>query len=150
MSVAIEQLKDELEGMELPGSFLEVSILESHAVDEVVRAGQHDSAIAHPIWCVIASLRGMGISVERLGDLAREESGDVLLFGDVEVVQELPLIVGSTISVTAGITKVDRRLTREGHALDSVIVVNRLLSDDGVTLGTVTCTYLFKRGAGSS
>ena len=149
MSISIHQLKGELEGVQLPGASLDVGPLESHAVDRAVRAAPLGAGSAHPIWFVIASLRGMGISVDELGEMAHQGQEDILLFGGVEILQESALTVGSNLRVTSEISQVERTTTRDGSALDSVVISNRLTSDGGAVLGTVTCTYLFKRGSGS-
>lgn len=149
MTTTFEELKRELEGLTLPGSPLTISPLESRAIDETARDPQTDSNLAHPIWFVIASLRGMGISVDQLCALARKESDDTLLFGGVEIVQERALEVGRTLNVSAEIVHVARRVTRDGANLDSLTVLNTVAARDGSLVGTVTCTYLFKRGRGA-
>ena len=147
MTASIELLKKELEGIKLPGSPLTISALESQVVDETARDPHNDTDLAHPIWFVIASLRGMGISVDELCALAHKGDNDTLLFGGVEVVQEQPLVVGRTLNVSSEIVDVERKSTREGGALDSLTIRNVIADSSGDLVGTVTCAYLFKRGA---
>ena len=131
--------------MKLPGSPLTISALESRVIDETARDPHNDSDLAHPIWFVIASLRGMGISVDELCVLAHKGDNDTLLFGGVEVVQEQPLLVGRTLTVSAEIVQVERKSTRDGGAMDSLTILNTVADSSGDLVGTVTCTYLFKR-----
>jgi hypothetical protein len=146
VTASIEKLKAALEGRRFPGGLIGVERHESLIADHALRAEDGDRELAHPIWFVIASMRGMGISVDDLCELAGKEAGDTLLYGTVEVVLERPLEVDRTYRTTAEVTGVDRRTTRDGATLDSV-VVRVGVRDDAETYGSVTSTYLFKRGS---
>jgi hypothetical protein len=141
----VEQLRADLLGKRLPGGSFHLERHESSIADHAVLATDGGDS-AHPIWFVIASLRGMGITVDELCGLCRQEDGDTLLFGGVEVWQELPLAVGGEYETEAEITAVDRRTTRSGYDLDAVTVRVRLCGESEVH-GEVTSVYLFKRGA---
>lgn len=141
----IERLRADLAGRTLPGGSVHISHHESRIADHALHAPDDDSEFAHPAWLVIASLRGMGISVEELCDLAAKAPEDTLLFGSAEVSQERPMKIGMTYRTTADIGAVDRRTTRDGATLDSVVVTVRMLDDRDRSCGSVTSTYLFKR-----
>ena len=64
MAPGIEELKAALEGRQLPGGSIGIERHESLIADYAPRADDGDRELAHPIWFVIASLRGMGISVD--------------------------------------------------------------------------------------
>lgn len=88
----------------------------------------------------------MGISVDELCALAQQGPDDVLLFGSCTVDQDRPMLVGGQYRTKARIGEVGSRTTRDGARLDSVEVLVAVVADDG-PVGTVTSTYLFKRGA---
>lgn len=143
--VDIDVLRDAISGRELPGGRIAVEPHEAAIGDVALRAEPDPGGLAHPIWFVIASLRGMGITVDELCLLAHQQAGDLLLFGTCEVVQDRPMLVGATYSTAAWIGDVDSRTTRDGSRLDSVEVVVTITDIEGPEMGRVTSTYLFKR-----
>lgn len=145
MTVSYHDLCAELGGRELPGGSIVIEPHESVIGDRALRATDDPGDQAHPLWYVIASLRGMGISVDDLCRLAHEGEGDTLLFGSCEVVQDVALTTGAAYMTTARIGEVGSRTTRDGSRLDSVEVVVEL-HHDGSRAGVVTSVYLFKRG----
>jgi endonuclease YncB( thermonuclease family) len=144
---AIDDLRAELAGRELPGGALCIERHESLIASHALRAPDQDESTVHPLWLVIASLRSMGITVTELCGLARAGAGDTLLFGGVAVTHDQPLVVGTTYRTQAAIGAVDRHQTRAGKVLDSVVVTVRIEDSEHQPHGTVTSTYLFMRGA---
>jgi hypothetical protein len=137
-----------LEGHVLPGGGIVIDRHESVILDRAVRAPDADRSgdHAHPIWFVVAALRGMGISVDELCALARKAPDDTLLFGGVTLHQHTPLVAGGTYRTSARIGSVARKTMRDGSTLDSVEVVVEIHSDlHHVLHGSVSSTYLFKR-----
>jgi hypothetical protein len=141
----LDELRATLEGRELPGASFRLEPYESAIGDHAVLAPDCDPDLPHPLWFIVASLRGMGITVDELCDLAAKTAGDILLYGAVEVTQDRPLRTDTNYRTTAQIGGVSRRTTRDGATLDSIVVTVRLQDDDGRQSGTVTNTYLFKR-----
>lgn len=146
MPPTLEALRDRLEDLRLPGGTIEIAPQESRIADHALRATDGDRELAHPIWFVFASLRGMGITVDELCDLAGKAPEDTLLYGTAEIAQDVPLRVGGHYSTTAQVTGVGRKASRDGSILDSVIVTVRVL-DGETACGNVTSAYLFKRGS---
>jgi hypothetical protein len=144
---AIDDLRAELAGRELPGGSLCIERHESVIADHALRAPDQDGTAVHPLWLVIASLRGMGITVTELCGLARAGTDDTLLFGGVTVTHEQPLEAGPTYRTQAAIDAVHRHETRAGKILDSVVITVRIQDSEHRPHGTVTSTYLFMRGA---
>jgi hypothetical protein len=145
---ALEDLRAALDGRALPGGTLRIDRHESLIADHALRAPDRDDDLAHPLWFVIASLRGMGITVDELGDLAKKRQTDTLLLGEVAVTHDHPLLVGAIYHTQAQVDQVDRHRTRAGRTLDRVVVTVRVEDDSGRCHGTVTSTYLFLREAG--
>jgi hypothetical protein len=143
----LETLEADLRGRLIPSAELTIEPRESIIADEALLAPDDEATVAHPIWFVIASLRGLGISVEELCDLAGKREADTLLYGRVEIVQAHPLAVGETYRTMVEVAGVGRKTTRDGRTLDMVDVVVRVLDMAGTEHGSVTSTYLFKRGA---
>lgn len=144
---AIEDLQALLDGRELPGGTLHIARHESLIADHALRAPDRDDDVAHPLWFVIASLRGMGISVTELCELAAMRAEDTLLLGEVTVTHDRPLRVGQTYRTTACIERVERHSTRQGGTLDSVSVTVRVRDRGELHCGAVTSAYLLLRGS---
>lgn len=147
MSIPVDELRSSLHGKSLPGGELLVDDYEA-AIAEHAWHGDPPAATdeAHPMWFIVASLRCMGISVAELCDMAKQESADTLLFGTCSVVQDRPLLVGSTYEASAVITDVTSRTAGDGSRLDSIEIAVSLRSSAGDVVGSVTSEYLFKRG----
>lgn len=148
--IDIAVLKQSLEGRELPGASITIEPYQSVLADYALEADADDSGDAHPLWGLVLSLRGMGITVVELCALAAQRPQDVLLFGNCEVIQHRPLRVGATIDVTASIESVSRKETRHGGHLDFVTVRTAFHDkDDSLAgpVGEVANGFIFKRGA---
>jgi len=144
MTISIDDLRAKLAGTALPGGELVLEEYESAIADAAFRAEDDAGGFAHPAWFIIASLRGMGISVDELCALAEQEPGDTLLFGNCEVEQFRPLTPGTRYRTYAEITDVGSRTTRDGSRLDH-LTVSVTVSHPAADAGRVTSVYLFKR-----
>lgn len=143
--ITLDTLREELAGRHLPGGGIDISDYENVIATRALRGVVGQREFAHPIWFIICSLRGMGITVDELCGLAHAGPGDTLLYGEVAVEQELPLRVGGSYRVEAAITDVGRSTMRDGTTLDKVTVRTELFGDS-TRYGAVSSTYLFKRG----
>ncbi|CAB4846926.1 unannotated protein [freshwater metagenome] len=135
----------QLAGRVLPGGSLRIAPYEVAIADDALESPHREGGRPHPIWLVIASLRGLGITVDELCELARKSPQDTLLIGDVEISHRAPLSSGTEYLTTARIGAVDRRETRDGGVLDTLVVIVDVLDDTRATMGQVTSTYLVKR-----
>jgi hypothetical protein len=136
-----------LEGRRLPGGSLTIEPHEATILDRVVAAPAEAGEVAHPVWFVIISLRCLGISIDELCALAAKGPADTLMVGEIELEPVAPLLVGRSYRTEVGIASVSRRSTRDGSILDTLGVRVEVRGPDG-PCGTVTSTYLFKRGGG--
>jgi len=147
MTATLERLKS-LAGTRLPGGELVIEPRENAILEHAVRAPDSDPELAHPIWFVVISLRCLGVSVDELCEMAGKTAQDTLLFGQCVVDQREPLVVGARYRADAKITTTGSRTTRDGSRLDNLDVRTDIATEDGKVAGSVTATYLFKRGAG--
>mgnify|MGYP005798778893 CR=1 FL=1 len=148
--VDIETLTAELDGKELPGATLNIDEYKSILADYALLADDDNGTEAHMLWFLVLSLRGMGISVDELCDLAAKRPQDTLLFGNCELKQNRPLRVGSTFTMTGKVGPVSRKTTRKGDVLDFVTVRTSVFEGEvpaGTPAGEVINGYIFKRGA---
>jgi hypothetical protein len=145
MSMRVEELSRELSDRKLPGGEIVVEMYESAILEQALRSTCHETEAAHPVWFVLASLRGMGISVDELCRLAHKGEDDLLLFGSCTIDQTRPMLVGGSYRTSARFAGVSSRETRDGARLDS-IEVRVDIADDAGHVGTVASEYLFKRG----
>lgn len=143
--VSLELLQRALAGKRLPGADLAILDYENAIATRALRGAVGEKEFAHPIWFIVCSLRGMGVSVNELCGLAHAGPHDTLLYGEVTIEQELPLRVGASYRAEAVISDVGRSTLRDGSTLDKVTVLVELFGDN-VRHGTVASTYLFKRG----
>ena len=146
MTVTLEYLRS-LEGKQLPGGELVIEPHEDAIMQHAVRASESDQKFAHPMWFVVISLRCLGISVTDLCDLAGKTEQDTLLFGQCAIEQATALRVGERYRAAATISAAGSRTTRDGARLDNLVVRTEIIGDDRIHAGTVTSTYLFKRGS---
>lgn len=143
--VSIDLLQQTLAGKRLPGAEVAIPGYENTIATRALRGEVNEQEFAHAIWFIVCSLRGMGVSVNELCDLAHAGPHDTLMYGEVTIEQELPLRVGGSYRVEAVITDVGRSTLRDGSTLDKVTIGVELFCD-GVRHGAVASTYLFKRG----
>lgn len=143
--VSLEYLQQTLAGKRLPGGEVAIHDYENAIAARALRSEVNDREHAHSIWFIVCSLRGMGVSVNELCDMAQAGPHDTLLYGEVSIEQDLPLRVGTSYRVSAVITDVGRSALRDGSTLDKVTVLTEVSHGD-VRHGAVVSTYLFKRG----
>lgn len=143
--VSLERLRQTLAGKRLPGDEIAIPDYENAIATRALRGELTDREHAHSIWFVVCALRGMGVSVNELCELAHAGPNDTLLYGAVSIEQDLPLRVDTSYRVDAVITDVGRSTLRDGSTLDKVTVLVEICLGD-VRHGTVSSTYLFKRG----
>lgn len=145
MSISVDELR-KLKGTPLPGGDLVIEAYENAILEHAVRSPQADAAYAHPLWFVVISLRCLGISVDELCDMAGKTDNDTLLFGNCAITQRSPLAVGGRYHAKPVVSGVGSRTTRDNARLDHLDIRMDIVTDAGDVSGTVTSTYLFKRG----
>lgn len=146
MTISIDEVRAAFGALSLQEGSIVVEPHEAAIGDDAFRAEDHGDGVAHPAWFVIASLRGMGFTVDDLCAAAGQEDGDVLLFGSCDIEQESPLQVGDTYLTRSSIGSIGSRSLSSGARLDHVDVVVEVSSpDDGNLKGRITSRYLFKR-----
>lgn len=148
--IELDTLRAELDGRELPGAELTVEGYESALADYALLAAPGDSTddAAHPLWLLILAMRGMGISVDELCELAGKGSDDTLLFGNCEIVQHRRVTVDRRYRMAAVVGPVKRKTSRGGGSLDFVPVrVTVHDAERGDEVGVVCNDFIFKRGA---
>ncbi|MGW5518792.1 hypothetical protein [Nocardia africana] len=119
---------------------------ENAILQHAVRTPGSYQKLAHPMWFVVISLRCLGISVAELCDLAGKTEQDTLLFGQCAIEQATALRIGERYRAAARISAAGSRTTRGGVRLDNLVVRTEIVAEDRNFAGSVTSTYLFKRG----
>lgn len=148
--IDVDMLSAALDGKELPGAIITIERYESALADYALLAPEADSSHAHPLWLLILALRGMGITVDELCELAGKRAQDTLLFGNCAMTQHRPMCVGNAFAVTATIESVARKETKRGGFLDFVTVRATIFDKDNPSdapAGEVVNGFIFKRGA---
>ena len=62
--IELEELRNELDGRELPGAELTIEAHESALADHALLAPVEETDHAHPLWLLVLALRCMGITVD--------------------------------------------------------------------------------------
>jgi hypothetical protein len=140
----VDELRARVVGHDLPGGVVTTPPHVAWIGDSAMRA-PHDPAALGIIWFLIAGLRGMGISIEDLVALAEGSLADGVLFGELELTEEIPLEVGAEYDVRGRIRDLTRKRSARAGLFD-VLEFDLTIGRDGAVHGTVGCAFILRRG----
>jgi hypothetical protein len=142
----LEELRRRLVGHRFPGGSFRVAEYERWLSHDAMQAGDLAPPALHPVWILLGALRGMGISIEELIELAGATPEDGVVFGETSVDQLRPLQRDVEYAVSGGIVDVQRKRGRRG-VFDLVRFELRI--DDGAEPVAVNSqTFVFPRADG--
>src|SRR5262249_50389796 len=104
-----------------PGGTFVVEDYERWLSHDALQSVVLPDGVLHPVWIVLGALRGMGISIDELIELAGASADDGGVFGETDYEQHLPLLSGAEYTVHGGITSVKRRAGKSGGVFDVVV-----------------------------
>lgn len=139
-------MRARLVGYAFPGGPFTVEEHERWLSHEAMKSPPIPAPQLHPVWIVLGSLRGMGMTIEELVGLAGMEPGAGVLFGETEVEQIRPLRAGVAYSVSGGVTSLERREGRRAGTFD-ILTFRMELAERGETVATCTQAFILMRGA---
>lgn len=138
-------LQERLVGHTFPGGSVTFAPYEAWLGHDAMRSPNAGGAVLDPLWIFVAALRGMGIDIAALVELAGA-TPDGALLGELGLRQDAPLRAGVEYGVTGGIVDLTRRTGRRAGVFDT-LTVELELTDGGRPVAGVTSSFLFPREA---
>lgn len=138
----IEALSARLTGHRFPGGELVLKPHEAWLGDDAMQSAQRGTA-GNPLWFLVVALRGMGLTIGELVELADTTMAGGVLFGELTVDQAAPLQPGRRYRVDGGIESIIRREGRSG--VFDVLTFRLDIAADGAVAGTVTSSFILSR-----
>jgi hypothetical protein len=143
---SFDELQARLVGQAFPGGRFSVEEHERWLSHEAMKSPPIEAPMLHPVWILLGSLRGMGLTIEELVGLAGMDPGAGVLFGETEICQIEPLRTGVEYTVTGAVTALERRQGRRAGTFD-VLTFSIELALEGKTVATSTQAFILIRGA---
>jgi hypothetical protein len=109
-----EELRRRLVGHRFPGGSFRVAEYERWLSHDAMQAGDLQPPVLHPVWILLGALRGMGITIEELIELADATPEDGVVFGETTLDQRRPLERDVDYAVRGEIVDVQRKQGRRG------------------------------------
>lgn len=143
----IETLRDRLTGHRFPGGTVCVQPYEAWLGHDAMCAPPARDGVLDPLWILIVGLRGMGIGIAGLAELADAGPDDTVLFGELGIEQHTVLRTGVEYRVSGAIAAVSRHSGRRSGLFDRVDFVLEVHGADGAVHARVSSSFLFQRAA---
>ena len=116
--VEFEQLRARLVGHRFPGGTFTVAGYERWLSHDAMLAPTIPDPLLHPVWILLGALRGMGMSIDELIELAGPGPHDGVVFGETTLEQLRPLARDETYRVHGEIVELRRRQGRRAGLMD--------------------------------
>lgn len=146
---AVDDLRERLVGLQFPEGVSEIGRHEAWLGHQAMAAPGDDAGELHPLWPMVVGMRGMGLSVSQLSELAEMKSEDSLLFGELKITQDKPLAVETKYVVQGEIIGLDRREGRRAGVFDVVTFELKLFTQGNASaehaVATVRNSFVFVR-----
>jgi hypothetical protein len=144
---AFAELEQRLTGHAFPGGTFVVEEYERWLAQDAMLAVRPAAPLLHPVWIVLGALRGMGLSIDELIELADARPTDGVVFGETELRQQQPLRAGANYRVRGGVKSIVRRTGRRAGVFDTLTFELELLGTDGALVAVSSQTFIIRRGA---
>jgi hypothetical protein len=141
----VEALRAELVGHRFPGGTVRVEPQEAWLGHQAMCVPSRDDGQLDPLWILVVGLRGMGAGISGVIELGRLSPADSVLFGGLELEQDIPLRTGVTYRVEGEITGVERHHGRRAGTFDQVTFALEIRDEAGVRQARAINRFLFRR-----
>jgi hypothetical protein len=145
MIPSIADLQERLVGHALPGGTFVVEDYERWLSHDALQAPPLPEGVLHPAWIVLGALRGMGISLDDLIELAGATPEDGVVFGETDYEQHAPLRSDTEYTVRGAVTSVTRREGRRAGAFDVLVIELNIEQADGALAAVSRQSFIFFR-----
>lgn len=139
----IDELSARISGHRFPGGEV---VFRSHEVwlGNDAMAAPGGSGAMNPLWFLLAALRGMGVTIGELVEIADTDMSEGVLFGEMQLQQDSPLVADERYTVSGGIESIIRREGRSG-SFDVLEFALDIAGLDGERRGRVTSSFVLQR-----
>ena len=144
-----DELKRRLVGHRFPGGTFRVEGYERWLSHDAMAVTGIEPPVLHPVWVLLGALRGMGVTIDDLIELAGSKADEGVVFGETILEQTRPLASDETYVVHGSITDVRRRESRRAGVIDLVTFRLQIDDEEGTQVAASTQTFVFPRGGGA-
>lgn len=141
----IDDLRARLVGHEFPGGVFRVAAYERWLSHDAMHAPRLPDGVLHPVWILLGALRGMGVTIDDLTELAEVGPGDSTVFGETVFEQAEPLRTDVEYRVRGGIRDLARREGRRAGTMDLMTFRLELVAPDERVVAVSEQTFVFLR-----
>jgi hypothetical protein len=146
----ITDLEQRLVGRPFPGGTFVVEDYERWLSHDAMQAPPLPAGVLHPAWIVLGALRGMGLTIDELTELAGATPDDGVVFGETDYEQHALLRSDTEYTVRGGVTSVTRREGKRVGAFDVVVLELTIEDPDGALAAVSRQSFIFFRERGAS
>jgi hypothetical protein len=140
------ELEARLVGHPFPGGTFLVEEFERWLSHDGLQAPDIPPPTLHPVWVVLGALRGMGMTIEQLIELADATPDDGVVFGETWLEQHRPLQAGVEYTVSGGVTSLVRRQGKRAGLFDVLTFELELCEPGGETAAVSSQSFVIRRG----
>jgi hypothetical protein len=145
----IADLQERLVGHAFPGGTFVVEGYERWLSHDAMQAPTLPDGVLHPAWIVLGALRGMGLTIDELIELAGATPQDGVVFGETDFEQHAPLASDREYRVRGGVTAVTRRQGKRVGTFD-VLAFELVIEDArGATAAVSRQSFIVLREQGA-
>jgi hypothetical protein len=141
----IEALQARLAGYQFPGGTVRVQPHEAWLGHDAMAVPPAQAGTLDPLWILVVGLRGMGVGIAKLADLAGAGPKDTMLFGELGLEQHAVLRTGVDYQVSGTIVAVSRHHGRRAGLFDQLDFHLKISGPDGAAHAEVSSSFLFRR-----
>jgi hypothetical protein len=141
----IETLQGRLTGYRFPGGTVRIQAHEAWLGHDAMAAPQAPAGTLDPLWILVIGLRGMGVGIAELAELAAAGPDDTMLFGELGLEQHTILRTGADYRVSGSIAAVTRHHGRRAGLFDQLDFHLDISGADGAAHAEVSSSFLFRR-----
>lgn len=140
-----EQALQEIVGTRFPGGKFTIEPYEHWLMCDAVGAEPVRSGVANPMYVYYGALGGMGITLDELFAMVGATADDGVMFGEAKIESSQPLQIGSSYSVSGGITDIVRKSGKRAGVFDIVTFALDVTDDARAPVGRSTNSFVFPR-----
>lgn len=141
----VDDLRAALVGYRFPGATVRIDPYEAWLGHDAMCVPHHDGGLLDPLWILVVGLRGMGIGIGGVIELGRAGPDDSVLFGGLELEQDVPLRASADYRVSGAITGVERHAGKRAGVFDQVTFTLDIRAETGMLAARATNSFLFRR-----
>ncbi|MDR3069434.1 MAG: hypothetical protein LBU38_00275 [Propionibacteriaceae bacterium] len=142
-----EALRARVVGYQLPGGTFEVAEYERFLSHDAILSPRLPAGVLHPTWVLLGALRGMGMTMEEVAEIAGAGKDDVVMFGQSSIDQVIGLKTAVPYVVAGKIASLTRKEGKRGGIMHSYEVELTISTGDGQLCAVSSQTFLILKGA---